>query len=124
VKPKVLLIDDDLRILSLQKTYLELEGFTVNHYDGTDPKSLEKILRENPPDVILLDVHLRNLDGFSLLRKLRQSAEYNSIPVVMTSGMDMSYKCKQEGANAFLMKPYMPKELVLLINELVPPPLN
>jgi DNA-binding response OmpR family regulator len=119
VKPKVLLIDDDQKILSLQKTYLEMEGFAVSRYDGSDPASLDAILKNDRPDVILMDVHLRNINGFNLLRTLRQSEEYKNLHIVMTSGMDMSIKCKQEGADAFLMKPYMPDELVRLLKSLI-----
>jgi CheY-like chemotaxis protein len=115
VKQKVLLIDDDPKILLLQKTYLEIEGFDVAHFDGASLDALNDILNRDRPDIILMDVNLRHINGFTLLRNIRQSESYKSIPIVMTSGMDMGLRCQQEGANAFLLKPYMPDELTRLL---------
>ena len=119
MKQKVLLIDDDPKILLLQKTYLEIEGFSVAHFDGASLDALNDILNHDRPDVILMDVNLRHINGFTLLRNIRQSENYKTIPVVMTSGMDMGLRCHQEGANAFLMKPYMPDELTRLLRSLL-----
>jgi CheY-like chemotaxis protein len=119
VKQKVLLIDDDPKILLLQKTYLEIEGFAVSHFDGASLEVLNTILDQNRPDIILMDVHLRHINGFNLLRNIRQSENYKAIPIVMTSGMDVSLQCKQEGANAFLLKPYMPDELTRILRSLL-----
>jgi CheY-like chemotaxis protein len=119
VKPKVLLIDDDMTILNLLKVFLEIEGFDVKRLDGASIDALTDLCRNDRPDIILMDVNLRSINGFTLLRVLRQSAEFGDIRVVMTSGMDLTGKCAQEGANAFLMKPYMPDDLVKLIKKLI-----
>ena len=114
MKQKVLLIDDDPKILLLQKTYLEIEGFSVAHFDGASLDALNDILNSDRPDVILMDVNLRHINGFNLLKNIRQA-----IPIIMTSGMDVGFRCEQEGANAFLMKPYMPDELTRLLRSLL-----
>jgi len=119
VKQKVLLIDDDPKILLLQKTYLEIEGFSVTHFDGASLDALNDILNRDRPDVILMDVNLRHINGFSLLKNIRQSENFKTIPIIMTSGMDVRFRCEQEGANAFLMKPYMPDELTRLLRSLL-----
>ena len=119
MKEKVLLIDDDPMILLLQKTYLEIEGFTVSHFDGASLETLNEILGRDRPDIILMDVNLRHINGLILLKNIRQSENYKTIPIVMTSGMDMDLRCKQEGASAFLMKPYMPDELIRLLRKLL-----
>ena len=117
MKPKVLLIDDDQTILNLLKVFLEIEGFDVKRLDGTSIDALIDLCRTDRPDIILMDINLKSINGFTLLRVLRQSAEFGNIRVVMTSGMDLAGKCTQEGANAFLMKPYMPEDLVKLFKK-------
>ena len=119
VKSKVLIVDDDLTILNLLKTLLEIEGFEVLRLDNVNIASFTGLLQNNRPDVILLDVNLRQINGFNLLRVLRQSEELKAIRVIMTSGMDLTSRCKLEGADAFLLKPYMPNELVRLLKSLV-----
>jgi DNA-binding response OmpR family regulator len=119
VKTKVLLIDDEQTILNLLKVFLEIEGFEVKRLDGASIDALIELCRMDRPDIILMDVNLKSVSGFTLLRVLRQSAEFGDIRVVMTSGMDHTVKCGQEGANAFLMKPYMPDDLVKLIKKLI-----
>jgi len=113
---RLMLVEDDLSMQSLLRTLLELEGFQVlvpsNQLEG---ELLATIVSEKP-DVILLDVHLRDANGLDVLRKLRQ-VEGDAVParhtrVIMTSGMDVSDQCLAAGADSFLLKPYMPTELI------------
>jgi len=110
---KVMLIEDDETMLSLISTLLEFEGFQVSKLekDGCIEDILDCI-RHEKPDLILLDVHLRRTNGFDLLQEMRQDEELKSTHVLMSSGMELSSKCNQEGADGFILKPYMPEELV------------
>jgi DNA-binding response OmpR family regulator len=111
--PKVMLIDDDVAILSLLQALLEFEGFQVVQLNGEGGQDeiMSQIFLEKP-DLVLLDVHLHHTNGFDLLHLIRQDEESDSILVLMTSGMELSSKCTQEGADGFILKPYMPDELV------------
>ena len=111
--PKVMLIEDDDVMLSLLQTLLEYEGFQTAQLDGegTVSEIISRVRREKP-ELLLLDVHLRQLNGLDLLRKLREDDELKSIRVLVSSGMDLSAQSRMEGADDFILKPYMPDDLV------------
>ena len=111
--PKVMLIDDDPAILSLLQALLEFEGFQVKQLNGEGEQDevLGQIYYEKP-DLLLLDVHLHHINGLDLLHLIRTDEGLDSIRVLMSSGMELSSKCTQEGADGFILKPYMPDELV------------
>ena len=111
--PKVMLIEDDDVMLSLLQTLLEYEGFQTAQLDGegTVSEIISRVRREKP-ELLLLDVHLRQLNGLDLLRKLREDDELKSILVLVSSGMDLSAQSRMEGADDFILKPYMPDDLV------------
>ena len=111
--PKVMLVDDDVTILSLLQTLLELEGFQVLQLNGEGkPDEILGVFHREKPDLVLLDVHLHHISGFDLLHLIRQDEELDSVRILMSSGMELSSKCTQEGADGFILKPYMPDELV------------
>ena len=111
--PKVLLLDDDVTIVSLLQTLLELEGVQVLHFNGEGkPDEILDVFHREKPDLVLLDVHLRHTSGFDLLHLVRQDEGLESVRILMSSGMELSSKCAQEGADGFILKPYMPDELV------------
>lgn len=108
---KVLLVDNDPTTLSLLKILLELDGHAVVAC-GLAAAVLETVDRESP-DLILMDVFLTGGDGLVLLRQIRANPATADVPVVMTSGMELSEECAQAGANHFLLKPYTPEQLTL-----------
>jgi DNA-binding response OmpR family regulator len=111
-----MLIEDDRTMLSLLKTLLTLEGFqVVIAGDEAVDTLLANIVKEQP-DVILMDVNLRQGNGLDLLSGMRSNPEFDTIRVIMSSGMDFKDECLQKGAQGFIMKPYMPDDLIKLIN--------
>ena len=114
--PKLILIEDDDTMRSLLQTLLEFEGFQVLQLDGgTSLGDILSRLRRDKPDLVLLDVHLRNLSGFDLVKQMRQDEELKSIRVLMYSGMELSIQSHQAGADGFILKPFMPEDLVAKI---------
>jgi DNA-binding response OmpR family regulator len=114
---KVMLVEDEPTMLSLLRTLLQIEGFEVAQLERDD--SLDGIIdsiRREKPAAILLDVNLRQVNGFDVLQRLRSDAELKPIRVVMSSGMDYQMRCAQEGADDFILKPYMPEELIKKIH--------
>ena len=110
---KIMLIEDDESMKSVLGTLLELEGYKVML--APDRRPMDEILqavRNARPDVILMDVHLREVNGFDILKVLRADPQLASARIVMTSGMDVRDDCLKAGADDFLMKPYMPDELL------------
>ncbi|MBE0696871.1 MAG: response regulator [Anaerolineaceae bacterium] len=110
---KVILVEDDATMQAVLRTLLEIEGFTVALApDRKGQHELVQFIKTENPDMVLIDVHLRETSGIEVLRELREDAAFASTRVIMTSGLDAKDKCLAAGANSFLMKPFMPDELI------------
>lgn len=114
---KVMLVDDDRTMVTLLRTLLELDGFNVVNASRGD--RVLPTARSEMPDVILMDVHLADADGLELLKEMRASADLSSVPVIMTSGLDIEDECRISGANAFILKPYPPEELARTLQQVL-----
>lgn len=112
---KVSLIEDDATMISLLKTLLEIEGFEVVEMVDDTLENVLAALHKEKPEVALMDVNLHLLNGMDLLRALRKDRHMDNIKVIMCSGMDMREDCLQAGASDFMLKPYMPDELIAAI---------
>ena len=111
--PKILLAEDDPTMLSLLKTLLMLEGLASSPL-GDEEDVLDAVHREKP-DLVLLDVNLPQGNGIDFLRRIRQDETAKNVIVIMSSGMPYESECLAAGANAFLLKPYMPDTLISAI---------
>ncbi len=110
---KVLLVEDDASMQAVLRTLLEIEGFQVVTAQALQSQpQLLHFIQDERPDVILLDVFLRDASGIDLLREMRKDKACSTIRVIMTSGMDVEERCMASGANGFLLKPFMPDELI------------
>jgi DNA-binding response OmpR family regulator len=109
-----MLIEDDPTMINLLGTLLEMEGFQVFKLQKFGAV-LDDIEREMP-DAILMDVHLNDLDGLDFLVDMRKRDSIKDIKVIMSSGIDKRRESMKAGANDFLLKPYMPDELIQKIN--------
>jgi len=120
--PKVMLIEDDATMNSLLSMLLQLEGFeVVQPKDEDSVKDILDAVRRAEPALALIDIHLKQLSGLELLHAIRQTAELDSMRVLMSSGMDFRDECLQAGADNFVLKPYMPDDLVDTIRQLLEP---
>jgi DNA-binding response OmpR family regulator len=108
---KILLIDDDATMRILLKTLIELDGHTVVPLTDFSMDIPGYILRTQP-NLVIMDVRLGRQNGIEILKAIRQTPGLMDLSVVMTSGMDTRDQCLQAGANSFIMKPYMPEELL------------
>jgi CheY-like chemotaxis protein len=79
------------------------------------------MVRREKPDVVLMDVHLAEVDSIHILRAIRADRDVQLVPVVMTSGLDVREQCETNGASAFMQKPFKPVELVTLIRQQLAP---
>jgi DNA-binding response OmpR family regulator len=109
----ILVVDDDPKIVSLVRTYLEREGFRVT--TAGDGRAALSSIEEAPPRLIVLDLMLPELDGMTVMRRVR---ERSAVPVVMLSARgsaaDRVYGIS-EGADDYLPKPFSPAELVVRV---------
>ena len=118
-KKRILAVDDVRETLLALKIRLEYAGYEV--YTATDGEAGLNLARSLKPDLILLDVMLPKIDGFSICRLLKFDEEYESIPIIMLTAKSQTSDKeigKQVGANAYITKPYNAKELLEKIGEL------
>ena len=107
---KVLLIDDDERLNALVTTYLGRFGFAVRAF--THPQQGLRALKSEPPDIVVLDVMLPDMDGFAVCRRIRESSR---VPIIMlTARGEVADRIVglELGADDYLPKPFEPRELV------------
>lgn len=116
---KVLLAEDDMTMVSLLKTLIKMEGYEVVALDAS--ADVPSAVRREKPDLLLLDVYLLHQSGLDILELLRGSQETKSVCVVMTSGLNVKDECLRRGANDFLLKPYMPDELIEILHRNIDP---
>lgn len=112
---KIMVIEDDTLMSSLLETLLQLEGYRV--VQGNKECDLEGIIetiRLEKPALVLMDVHLQleQVNGFDLLKRIRDEQELIHTRVLLSSGADYVQRSREAGADGFIMKPYMPDELV------------
>ncbi|PAF54122.1 DNA-binding response regulator [Helicobacter sp. 13S00482-2] len=116
---KLLLIEDDLEMQGLIKTYLEQARFNVLATD-LPSKALE-LMRENQGgiDLVILDLTLPEMDGFDLCKKIRSISQ---VPIIISTARGDIYNKIQgfeKGADDYLAKPYEPAELIARINAML-----
>jgi CheY-like chemotaxis protein len=113
--PKVLLAEDDATMVSLLKTLLKMEGFEVIVLPAD--ADVPGLIRSERPDVTLMDVHLSRQSGLQILDVIRSSNDIHDVRIVMTSGANVGEECMKHEANGFLLKPYMPDDLIALLKK-------
>ncbi len=114
---KILIIDDDQRLNQLLKDYLGKFGFEVATV--TLPSAGLRQIRQDPPDLVILDLMLPEMDGFEVCREIRQNS---SLPIIMlTARGDVTDRVVglEMGADDYLPKPFEPRELVARIQSVL-----
>jgi two-component system alkaline phosphatase synthesis response regulator PhoP len=113
VSQRVLVVDDDKQIVRLVQSYLEQAGYAVlTAYDGA---AALRIIRTERPDLVVLDLMLPDLDGWSVTRAVRADANQADLPIIMlTARVEDTDKIVglEIGADDYIAKPFNPRELV------------
>ena len=110
---KILVVDDEVRIRSIIKKYAEFEGHTV--YEAGDGMEAVHLCRNNEFDIIIMDIMMPELDGFSACRQIRKESD---TPIIMLSARGEEYdkiNGFELGIDDYVVKPFSPKELMLRI---------
>ena len=115
----VLIIDDDLMVQHLLRGHLESEQFRV--LSATDGVEGLTLAREARPTVIILDIHLPRLDGWTVLSELKSDPALAGIPVVMMSVEEQRARGFSFGACEYLVKPVEPDRLVSVVRRAMLP---
>jgi excisionase family DNA binding protein len=118
--PVILIVDDDARLREFVRVNLEMDGYSVR--EAASAAEGLAALEEEPPDLILLDVMMPEVDGWEMLRRVRERHGVDSIPVIMFSGKvdDRTAEAAEErGAQAFIGKPFDPQQLIQSTKQLL-----
>jgi len=113
--PRILVVDDDVRLRDLLSRYLTEQGFHVATLP--DARELDRKLQRDPPHLVVLDLMLPGEDGLAVCRRLRGGGE--TVPIIMLTakGSDVDRIVGLEmGADDYLPKPFNPRELVARIH--------
>jgi two-component system alkaline phosphatase synthesis response regulator PhoP len=107
---RILVIDDEARLVNLVRGYLEQEGYEV--VTASDGRQALFVVRETPPDLIVLDLMMPEMDGWEFMRLHRQ--EHNTPIIMLTARVEDVDKIAglEMGADDYITKPFSPRELV------------
>src|SRR3989454_3256809 len=109
----ILIVDDDDRLREFVRVNLEMEGYSVR--EASSAEDGLTALEDEPPDLILLDVMMPQVDGWEMLRRVQERHGVGSIPVIMFSGKvdeDSLKRATSRGAQGFIGKPFNPQQLI------------
>ncbi len=109
----LLLIDDDPNLILLVKDYLEFRGYQV--VTAENGREALEVLQQTAPDMIICDVMMPEMDGYTFVEHVRSNAETEWIPVLFLSAKGQSQdrvKGLSTGADVYMVKPFEPEELV------------
>jgi DNA-binding response OmpR family regulator len=113
--PRILVVDDDVRLRDLLTRYLTEQGFQVAAL--SDATLLDKRMQRDPPHLLVLDLMLPGEDGLSVCRRLRGGGDTTPIIMLTAKGEDVDRIVGLEmGADDYLPKPFNPRELVARIH--------
>jgi two-component system KDP operon response regulator KdpE len=107
---KILVVDDEERMVRFIRLNLEHDGFEVE--EAFDSHEAMNKIRETLPDLVLLDVMLPDIDGFELLRMIRENQDIPVIMLTAKSEEDDRVRGLELGADDYVTKPFSPRELV------------
>jgi len=116
-----MLVEDDEFLAELYATKLKLENYEVAL--ATDGEKGLKMIKEKKPDLILLDIILPKMDGFEILKAIKNEKELKDIPVILLTNLSQKDEVKKGldlGANDYLIKAhFMPSEVVKKIKQTI-----
>ena len=114
---QILIVDDEARIRSIIKKYAEFEGHTVT--EAGDGMEAVRLCRKEKYDIIIMDIMMPELDGFSACREIRK---VSNTPIIMLSARGEEYdkiNGFELGIDDYVVKPFSPKELMLRIEAIM-----
>jgi DNA-binding response OmpR family regulator len=108
--PEILVVDDDANIGRLIRLYLEKEGYSVECVHRGD--TAVEVFKNNNPKLVLLDIMLPGMDGWSVCREIRKNS---NVPIIMLTAKGETFDKVlglELGADDYIVKPFDPKELM------------
>jgi pilus assembly protein CpaE len=119
-KPQVLLVDDQPGVLEMLGLFFERAGFLVEK--ATDGKAALQLVKDSPPDIVVLDVMMPGMSGIEVCKQLRSQPQTSQLPIIMLSAkgeVDDKIAGFEAGADDYVAKPVARQELLARANALL-----
>ena len=113
----ILVVDDETRIRSIIRKYAEFEGHEVT--EAADGMEAVLLCRKNEYDLIIMDIMMPELDGFSACREIRKTSQ---TPIIILSARGEEYdriNGFEVGIDDYVVKPFSPKELMMRVSAVI-----
>jgi signal transduction histidine kinase/DNA-binding response OmpR family regulator len=114
---RILVVDDEIPIRTLLRQELEHEGYTVE--EATNGREALEMNQANPPDLVLLDIMMPEINGFDVVATLRQNARYLTMPIVIISIVENYDKGYNLGVDYYMTKPVDMARLLAEVDSLL-----
>lgn len=118
IKPKILIVDDDTRILDLLKQFFDRNGF--DSFSAISAEDAVEVISEQEIDLLILDVMLPGITGFEFSKQIK--AKSKQTPIILLTALsepDDRVRGLESGADDYITKPFEPKELILRATNLI-----
>ena len=112
-----MVVEDEAILAELLEELLRMEGYEVLSPDNF--RDLSDTIKDTSPDAVILDIHLKNINGLEIIGAMRADEALKDIYILAVSGLDHAQAATERGANDFIQKPYMPDELLKKLNEVL-----
>lgn len=120
MRKKILVVDDNKSVVEVLKLNFDLLGYDVRvAYDGDEA---ERAILAERPEIVILDVMMPKKNGYAVCRDLKKNAETEKIPVILLTAKNLKedvYWGYDSGADAYVTKPYEPRQLESLVEQLL-----
>jgi len=116
----ILIVDDSESIREVVSFTLENEGYNV--LVGVDGQDALKFFDGSEIDLLITDLHMPNMDGIDLIKKVRSMDNYQRVPILFLTTESQAAKkmeAKDAGATGWIIKPFVPAKLVAAINKVI-----
>lgn len=116
--PRILLVEDDAELLLTTSELLGFSGYAVEAVSSATEAMAR--FRALPPDLVLADINLPGVSGYELLKYVRAQDRTGRIPLIFVTGRAQAAEIRNglaEGADAYVVKPYLPQDLLSLVGQ-------
>lgn len=123
---RILTVDDSKWVCQMVSQTLKAEGHHVSHAE--DGRLGMAVAKNQSFDLVLTDIHMPNMNGLDLVKNLRSLSHYETVPILCLTMETSRYirdEAKALGANGWLVKPFLPEQLVEVVSQFLtigPPP--
>lgn len=119
-RKRILVVDDEIYIVHILEFSLTMEGYTV--LTASDGEEALRMIEQEDPDLVVLDIMMPKLDGYEVCRRVRQSEQSSNLPVILLSAKGRPVDREAglaAGADDYIAKPFSPRKLLEKIRELL-----